>query len=78
MLGFEVSLKICLLGSSIFLEHVGGKMEATPVASLSVWISIRIADGTIGVNFIEMFVQRKCCVKLYLTSRYLTPKVSTY
>jgi len=58
MLGFEVSLKICLLGSSIFLEHVGGKMKATPVASLSVRISIRIADGTIGVNFIEMFVQR--------------------
>lgn len=61
MLGFEVSLKICLLGSSVFLEHIGGKMEATPVASLSVsvCVSVHVADGAITrVNLIEMFVQR--------------------
>lgn len=53
MLGFEISLKICLLGSSILLEYLS-EMKTTSVASLSV----RVTNGILGVNLIEMHAQQ--------------------
>lgn len=71
MLGFEVSLKIRLLGSSVLLERIG-KVKATTVTSLSVCA----VDGTIGVNLVEMFVQHQRRAELHLASRHLASETS--
>lgn len=73
MLGFEVSLKIRLLGSSILLEHFG-KVKATRITSLSVCV----ANGTIGVNLVEMFVQHQRRVELNFASRHLASEISAH
>lgn len=73
MLGFEVSLKIFLLGSSVLLKH-RGKVKAPTVTSLSVCV----ANETIGVNLVEVFVQHQRCAELYLAPRHLASEISAH